>query len=97
MSTSTPFVNEIEKQRARTDVNADFYTQALETSKQFRKEYKERANSIKSNDMPMERTADGLIKHIINEGMNTKECCLDIYMQFIPANGATGTSRHLTE
>ncbi|MGK0297807.1 MAG: gentisate 1,2-dioxygenase [Gammaproteobacteria bacterium] len=97
MSTNTPFVNEIEKQRARTDVNADFYAQALETSKQFRKEYKERANSVKSNDMPMERTADGLIKHIINEGMNTKECCLDIYMQFIPANGATGTSRHLTE
>lgn len=97
MSTNTPFVDEIERQRAKTEINADFYAQALEASKEFRKEYKERKNVVKSNDMPMERTADGLIKHIINEGMNTKECCLDIYMQFIPANGATGTSRHLTE
>jgi uncharacterized RmlC-like cupin family protein len=52
---------------------------------------------VKWNQMPMERSADGLIKHIINERMNTKECCLDIYMQFIPPNEATGTSRHLTE
>jgi uncharacterized RmlC-like cupin family protein len=29
--------------------------------------------------------------------MNTKECCIDIYMQFIPGGGATGTSRHLSE
>ena len=97
MSTSIPFVNATERQRARTEITADFYAQALEASKQFRKEYKERANVVKSNEMPMERTADGLIKHIINEGMNTKECCIDIYMQFIPTNGSTGTSRHLTE
>jgi len=63
----------------------------------FRKEYPERANAVKWNQMAMERSTDGLIKHIINEGTNTKECCLDIYMQFIPPNGATGTSRHLTE
>jgi uncharacterized RmlC-like cupin family protein len=47
--------------------------------------------------MPMERSADGLIKHIINEGMNTKECAIDIYMQFLAPNAATGTSRHLSE
>ncbi|WP_018430209.1 cupin domain-containing protein [Hoeflea sp. 108] len=52
---------------------------------------------VKWHDMPMERSADGLIKHIINERMNTKECALDIYMQFIPPAGATGASRHLTE
>ncbi len=97
MSTDIPFVNDIEKQRARTDINANFYTQALDASRQFRKEYQERKNVVKHDEMPMERTADGLIKHIINEGMNTKECCIDIYMQFIPPSGATGTSRHLTE
>jgi uncharacterized RmlC-like cupin family protein len=97
MSTNTPFVDTTERERARSTVNADFYAQALEASKEFRKEYPQRKNAVKWNEMPMERSADGLIKHIINEGMNTKECCLDIYMQFIPANGATGTSRHLTE
>ncbi|NWB91415.1 cupin domain-containing protein [Pseudomonas agarici] len=97
MSTDTPFVSDIERQRARTDLNADFYAKALEASKEFRREYKERKNVVKHNEMPMERSADGLIKHIINEGMNTKECALDIYMQFLPANGSTGTSRHLSE
>ncbi len=97
MSPKSSFVSDTERQRARTDISADFYAKALEASKEFRKEYRERTNVVKSNEMPMERTADGLIKHIVNEGMNTKECCIDVYMQFIPANGATGTSRHLSE
>lgn len=97
MSKQTGFVDEIERKRAKSDVSADFYAQALEASKAFRKEYAQRMNVVKHHEMPMERTADGLIKHIINEGMNTKECCIDIYMQFIPGGKATGTSRHLTE
>jgi uncharacterized RmlC-like cupin family protein len=97
MSNKPSFVSDIERQRARSDITADFYAQALEASKQFRKEYQSRTKVVKWHDMPMERTADGLIKHIINEGMNTTECCIDVYMQFIPANGSTGTSRHLSE
>jgi len=97
MNNETPFVDNTERSRAKTDTTADFYAQALEASKQFRAEYKDRTKCVKAKDMPMERTADGLIKHIINEGMNTTECCLDIYMQFIEAGKATGTSRHLTE
>lgn len=97
MTANAPFVDDIERQRARSERTANFYAEALEASKQFRAEYQNRANVVKSHDMPMERTADGLIKHIINEGMNTKECCIDIYMQFLPPKGATGTSRHLSE
>ena len=88
MSNDTPFVDDIERSRAKSDVTANFYAKALEASKQFRVEYKERHEAIKAKDMPMERTADGLIKHIINEGMNTTECCIDIYMQFIEAGSA---------
>ena len=97
MSIKNSFVSDVERQRARTDATADFYAKALESSKEFRKEYQQRTKVVKWHDMPMERTADGLIKHIINEGMNTTECCIDIYMQFIPASGATGTSRHISE
>ena len=97
MTRKTSFVSDIERSRARTDVSADFYTQALAASKAFRQEYRRRNKVVKAHDMPMERTADGLIKHVINEGMNTTECCIDIYMQFIPPGGATGTSRHLSE
>lgn len=94
---NAPFVDPIERERARSDKQADFYAQALEASKQFRKEYKQRKKVVKADDMPMERTADGLIKHIIHEGMHTTECCIDIYMQFLDPGKATGTSRHLTE
>ena len=97
MTTKSSFVSDTERQRSRSEATADFYAQALEASREFRREYRERTKVVKAHEMPMERTADGLIKHIVNEGMNTTECCIDVYMQFIPANGATGTSRHLSE
>ena len=97
MSNPGTFVDDVERSRARTEINADFYAQALEASKQFRAEYTGRKNVVKWHEMPMERTADGLIKHIINEGLNTTECCIDVYMQFLDAGKSTGTSRHLSE
>jgi Predicted mannose-6-phosphate isomerase len=97
MEAST-FADAIERERSKNPgLSSTFYADALKASADFRKEYDERLNVVKHNQMPMERTSDGLIKHIINEGMDTKECCLDIYMQFIEAQKATGTSRHLTE
>ena len=66
-------------------------------SQEFRKEYDARMNVVKSSEMPLERSPDGLIKHIINEKMNTKEYCLDIYMQFLPGGKASGKHRHLSE
>lgn len=98
MSKAPGFVDATERQRARSrGRHADFHAQALEASKLFRKHYRERLDVVKWHEMPMERSADGLIKHIINERMSTKECCIDIYMQFIPGGAATGTSRHLSE
>lgn len=98
MSAIPTFLDAVEKKRARSgDAYVNFYAEALAASKQFRTEYENRLGVVKWNQMPMERSADGLIKHIVNERMNTKECCLDIYMQFIPPKDATGTSRHLTE
>jgi uncharacterized RmlC-like cupin family protein len=98
MSAEPTFIDKTERERARNGAGyVNFYAEALEASKQFRAEYKDRMNVVKWRDMPMERSADGLIKHVVNERMNTKECCLDIYMQFIAPGQATGTSRHLTE
>jgi len=97
MSAASSFVDEVERQRARSDVTSDFYARALEASRQFRADYQNRASVVKSYEMPMERTADGLIKHVIHEEMKTKECCIDVYMQFLPPNSATGTTRHLSE
>ena len=94
----TSIVDKIEHARAHaatTEVN--FYAKALEVSERFREEYKGRMNVVKAHQMPFERSPDGLIKHIIHEDMNTKECCLDIYQQFLPAGKASGKHRHLTE
>ncbi|MBL1435010.1 MAG: hypothetical protein COB08_002270 [Rhodobacteraceae bacterium] len=94
----TTFADTIERQRAKKGApEVSFYKDSLVASQQFRKEYDERLNVVKHSEMPLERSADGLIKHIINERMNTKECCIDVYMQFIEAQKASGTSRHLTE
>ena len=92
------FADAIERQRAKTKgPEVSFYKEALQESQAFRAEYKNRSNIVKWDEMPMERSADGLIKHVINERMDTKECCIDIYMQMIAAGKATGTSRHLSE
>lgn len=98
MSQPRTFADVTERARAyKGAAEVDFYAEALKASQMFRADYKERMNVVKWHEMPMERSADGMIKHIVNERMNTKECCIDIYMQFIPPGGATGTSRHLSE
>ena len=77
--------------------HVDFYAEALKASHQFRDDYKGRLNVVKSSQMPLERSPHGLIKHIVNERMDTKECCIDIYMQFLPPGRASGKHRHLSE
>lgn len=87
-----------ERERASAQMrHANFYEEALAASQAFRKDYASRMNVVKADDMPFERSPDGLIKHIINEKMDTKECCLDIYMQFLPPGQASGKHRHLSE
>jgi mannose-6-phosphate isomerase-like protein (cupin superfamily) len=91
-------VDKIESERSHAQTSqADFYAKALEVSARFREDYDKRLNVVKWNQMPFERSPDGLIKHIIHEDMNTKECCLDIYMQFLPPGKASGKHRHLSE
>jgi len=88
------------RERARAyaqTAHVDFYAEALKASEQFRKDYAGRLNMVKAAQMPFERSPDGLIKHIVNERMDTKECCLDIYMQFLPPGKASGKHRHLSE
>ena len=92
------FIDPRERERAQTKtLTADFYDAALEASKTFRKGYDEQMNIVKAAQMPFERSRHGIIKHIINERMNTKEYCLDIYMQFLPGGKASGKHRHLSE
>jgi mannose-6-phosphate isomerase-like protein (cupin superfamily) len=87
-----------EQERAHAETrHVDFYAEALKAAAAFRADYEGRLNLVKWQDMPFERSPDGLIKHIVNERMDTKECCIDIYMQFLPGGKASGKHRHLSE
>jgi hypothetical protein len=87
-----------EKDIARIgDAKADIYSEWLEESAGFRRDYRQRVTVLKAKDMPFESSPDGLLKHMVHDKLNTTECCLDIYMQFIAPGGASGKSRRLAE
>ena len=81
----------------RGDRTADIYAEWLQESAEFRADYRQRLTVIKAGDMPFENSPDGLLKHMVHEKLNTTECCLDIYMQFIEPGGKSGKSRKLAE
>jgi quercetin dioxygenase-like cupin family protein len=56
-----------------------------------------RKKIVKPEDMPWEMARQGLLKHLLNEAMNTRMETLDAYMQIIPAGSKSGRHRHLAE
>jgi quercetin dioxygenase-like cupin family protein len=56
-----------------------------------------RKKIIKPADMPWEMSRQGLLKHLINEQMNTRIETVDAYMQIIPPGSRSGKHRHLAE
>ena len=57
----------------------------------------ERKKVIRPSDMPWEMSRQGLLKHLINEGMNTRMETVDAYMQIVPPGSKSGKHRHLAE
>jgi gentisate 1,2-dioxygenase len=66
-------------------------------SQEFRKFYETLPNVVSAQDMPFERSADGLIKHLIHHKMNTRERCVEAYMQFLKPGERSGKHRHMWE
>lgn len=75
----------------------DWYAEGLKQSAAFRTEYNSRLNVVKNEQMPFERSPNGLIQHVIHENMNTKECCMEIHKLFVAPGKASGKSRQLGE
>jgi gentisate 1,2-dioxygenase len=87
-----------EKGPAHSGANtATFRAEDVLASQEFRKAYETRANVVSAEDMPFERCADGLIKHIVHRRMNTRECCVEAYMQFLKEGERSGKHRHMWE
>ncbi len=56
-----------------------------------------RKKLIHPEDMVWEMSRQGLLKHLINEQMNTRMETVDAYMQIIPPGSRSGKHRHLAE
>ena len=56
-----------------------------------------RAKVVHPQDMPWELARQGLLKHLLNEEMNTRMETVDAYMQILPPGSRSGKHRHLAE
>jgi quercetin dioxygenase-like cupin family protein len=56
-----------------------------------------RKKIVRPDDMVWEMSRQGLLKHLLNEGMNTRMETVDAYMQVIPGGSRSGKHRHLAE
>jgi quercetin dioxygenase-like cupin family protein len=56
-----------------------------------------RKKLLHPEDMPWEMSRQGLLKHLLNEQMNTRMETVDAYMQIIPPGSRSGKHRHLAE
>ena len=74
-----------------------YYQDSLKQSQESRKMYAEQKTIVKSQEMLWEDSPQGRIKHLVNDTMDTKEYCLDIYQQDLEPSGQSGKHRHLSE
>jgi gentisate 1,2-dioxygenase len=56
-----------------------------------------RRKIVRPEDMPWELSRHGLLKHLINERMNTRMETVDAYMLIIPPGSRSGRHRQLAE
>ena len=75
----------------------DLYQQLLDDATQAPARNAKRKKVVKPEDMPWEMARQGLLKHLLNDSMNTRMETVDAYMQIIPPGSRSGKHRHLAE
>jgi quercetin dioxygenase-like cupin family protein len=84
----------------KTNVGAlqgDYYRKSLERSRKFREEYEQRKVVIRCSEMPWEKSPQGLIKHVVNDEMFSREFALEMYIQLLAPGKRSGKHRHMAE
>ena len=77
--------------------NKKFYQALLNDAAEAPARNAKRKKVIHPEEMPWEMSPQGILKHLINEAMNTRMETVDAYMQIIPAGSRSGKHRHLAE
>jgi quercetin dioxygenase-like cupin family protein len=77
--------------------NKQLYADLLDDATTRPERLKLRKKIIHPDEMPWEMARQGLLKHLMNEQMNTRMETVDAYMQVIPPGSRSGKHRHLAE
>jgi quercetin dioxygenase-like cupin family protein len=77
--------------------NQKLYQAKLEDAAQAPARNGRRKKILHPEDMPWELSPQGLLKHLLNEGMNTRMETLDAYMLIIAPGSRSGKHRQLAE
>jgi quercetin dioxygenase-like cupin family protein len=73
------------------------YKALLDEATDMPRRNSQRKKIVRPEDMPWEMSRQGLLKHLLNAGMNTRMETVDAYMQIIPPGSRSGKHRHLAE
>jgi len=77
--------------------NGPLYQNMLEDALTATERNSKRKKVVTPAEMPWELSRQGLLKHLMNEQMNTRMETVDAYMQIIPPGSHSGKHRHLAE
>jgi quercetin dioxygenase-like cupin family protein len=77
--------------------NQKLYQAKLEDAQSAPSRNAKRKKLVHPEDMPWELSPQGLLKHLLNEGMNTRMETVDAYMLIIPPGSRSGKHRQLAE
>lgn len=77
--------------------NQKLYQELLDDAAAAPARNAKRRKIVHPEDMPWELSRQGLLKHLLNEKMNTRMESVDAYMQIIPPGSRSGKHRHLAE
>ena len=72
------------KEWLQGDAHKDLYQALLDDASSAPARNAKRKKLVLPQDMPWEMARQGLLKHLLNEGMNTSMETVDAYMQIIP-------------
>jgi quercetin dioxygenase-like cupin family protein len=81
----------------RGSAHQKLYQRLLENAIEAPARNAKRRKILHPEDMPWEMSRQGLLKHLLNEQMNTRMETVDAYMQIIPPGSRSGRHRHLAE
>ena len=79
------------------DDNKKLYQGLLDEASLAHEVNAQRKKVVRPDEMPWEMSKQGLLKHLLNEQMNTRMESVDAYMLIIPAGSHSGKHRHLAE